>query len=281
MDIRLIALDLDGTLLNSEKQLTARNYRALERAHAAGVHIVPTTGRFYNLLPEVIRTLPFMRYAITINGAAVFDLQEKKTLAAAEIPPEEAVEIMAYLDGFDVIYDCYTGNAGYMTERLQNMARLYAGNPHCYAMLRDFRKPVPELKDFVWTGGQGIQKIQMYVKPENLALRSFLMEELGRRFPDLAVSSAFFNNIELNQSHANKGEALLALAAALGLKREQTMSFGDGLNDLSMIRAAGFGVAMANGEQATLDVADYICESCDEDGVARTIEKFILGEEGN
>ena len=94
----IIALDLDGTLLNSDKQLSPGNLTALKAADSAGYEIVPTTGRFYNAIPQVVRDLPFVRYAITINGAAVEDLREKAVIYRAEIPHMQAVEIMSVLD---------------------------------------------------------------------------------------------------------------------------------------------------------------------------------------
>ncbi|MBR1659427.1 MAG: HAD hydrolase family protein, partial [Oscillospiraceae bacterium] len=84
--MRLIALDLDGTLLNSAKELTPRNRAALEAAAAAGIEIVPSTGRFYLGIPEAVRALPFVRYAITINGAQVWDIRGERSLYASDVP---------------------------------------------------------------------------------------------------------------------------------------------------------------------------------------------------
>ena len=78
--IKIIALDLDGTLLNSNKELTPRNLAALNSAADAGIHIVPTTGRFYGGMPEEIRQLPFIKYAITINGAQVSDISADEVI---------------------------------------------------------------------------------------------------------------------------------------------------------------------------------------------------------
>jgi len=94
--------------------------------------------------------------------------------------------------------------------------------------------------------------------------------------PDILVSSSVENNLEINALGAAKGEGLLRLAAILGLKQEETMACGDGDNDLSMIRMAGIGVAMSNGELALKAIADYVTTSNDESGVARAIEKLVL-----
>ena len=127
-DIRLIAFDLDGTLLNSDKVLTPRNREALEHAAGKGILIVPTTGRLFKGIPSEIRQFPFLRYAVTINGAAVFDTETGDNLYRAEIPPEKAIEIMTYLDQFPVIYDCYKDNTGWMTQSMWDQAEIFAPN---------------------------------------------------------------------------------------------------------------------------------------------------------
>lgn len=270
----IIALDLDGTLLDSNKQLSPRNLTALQRAAQAGWAVVPTTGRFYNGMPEAVRALPFVRYAITINGAAVEDLATGAVLYRAEIPWQQAVSIMEVLDGEDLIYDCYMDGAGWMTEDLKARVDEHASSPHYRKMIRELRQGVPELKDFIRRRGQNVQKVQLFTKHPQLRLD--LMEQLPRCFEGLSISSSVSDNVEINQSHANKGEALLALAASLGVEVERTIAFGDGLNDLPMLMQAGVGVAMANACDEAKAIARWIAPSNDEDGVAAGIERFCL-----
>ena len=272
--IRVIALDLDGTLLNSNKELSSGNLAALERAAAAGIEIVPTTGRFYGGMPKVIRDLPFVHYTITINGAETADLRTGEVIYRAELPWQQAVDIMSYLDDFPVIYDCYQGNEAFMTAAQKELIEEMASSPHYRKMLHELRQPVPELKRFLEERKMGVQKVQFFTNRPEVRLQ--LMEELPRRFEALAVSSSVADNVEINQSRANKGEALLALGEHLGLKREQIMAFGDGLNDLSMLKEAGIGVAMANACQEAKELADWIAPSCDEDGVACGIEAYCV-----
>jgi len=273
-DYRIIALDLDGTLLNSEKELSPRNLSALEKAAAAGIEIVPTTGRFYGGMPEIIRSLPFVRYAITINGAEVKDLKTGEIIYSAEIPMERSLEIMELLDTLPVIYDCYMGSAGFMSASHKALTDSIVDNPHYRKMIHELRKDVPELKDFVRSQGRGTQKIQFFTR--DMAVRKDMLDNLSSRIPALSVSSAEAQNVEINDLHANKGEALLALAAHLGLPASATMSFGDGLNDLSMLSAAGLGVAMENACEEAKAAADIVTASCDDDGVALAIEKYCF-----
>lgn len=272
--IRIIALDLDGTLLNTVKDVTPENIAALTKAADAGIYIVPTTGRFFNGMPEIIRDLPFIRYAITVNGAEVADHFTGEVIYRSEIPLERALELMCYLDTLPVIYDCYQDNAGWISEHLKAKIDSTVKDPHFRNMLHTLRKPVPELKAFVTERGTDVQKIQFFIPTPELRLE--LLETLPKMFPDLAVSSSVSENIEVNAASATKGKALLALADHLGIPREGTMAFGDGLNDLSMIRAAGIGVAMENACAEAKAAADYITLSCDDHGVAHGIEKFCF-----
>lgn len=273
-DIRLISLDLDGTLLNSKKELSDGNYRALEEAARRGIQVVPTTGRFYDAMPAVIRDLPFVNYVIAINGAEVRDLRSGETLYRAEIPWQQAIEIMTYLDTLPVIYDCFMYDGAWMTEEMQQRVEEFTDDPHFIGMLRNLRKPVPELKAFLTDRARDIQKTQLITMDQPLRRR--LLKEIPELFPGVITSSAYIGNVEINQSHANKGEAMLALAEHLGITQAQTMAFGDGLNDLSMIKAAGVGVVMDNAFAEVKAHADYITLSCDEDGVADALKKFGL-----
>ena len=281
-DIRIVALDLDGTLLDSEKRLSNANRDALARAAAKGVLIVPTTGRFFGMMPPAVRDLPFVRYAITINGAQVYDRETDTALVRDEIPLGQALAIMETLDRYDVIYDCYRQNWGWMTAALQEKAADYATNGHYLRMVREFRKPVPELKAHLRaTAADGdVQKIMLFAPNRERAtaidcLRK-LSDELAARFSEIKVTSSTWNNLELNISSAHKGNALKRFAEHLGLSLENCMAFGDGMNDFTMVKAAGLGVAMANAEPEVKRVAKWIAPSNDEDGVAAGLAKLLL-----
>ena len=270
-DIRLIALDLDGTLLTSDKRLSARNLAALRRASESGIEIVPVTGRIFRGLPQAVLDWPFLKYAILSNGAAVYDVVNDKTLCRAEIPLGQAVAIMAWLDSQPVIYDCYMEGQGYMNEAMWRQIDRYAWTPIVVDYMKSIRTPVPELKAFIQARGGDIQKIQALCRDDDTQCR--LLADTP--FPGVAVSSSVPRNVEINHADATKGHALLGLAAHLGLDREQVMAFGDGLNDITMIRAAGVGVAMANAVEEVRQAADEITATNDEDGVAAVIERLL------
>jgi hypothetical protein len=272
-DIRLIAMDLDGTLLTTDKRLTARNRSAMEKAAEMGNYIVPATGRIYAGLPEEIRELSFIRYLILANGAAVYDREEDQVLYRAEIPQQTALQVFDWLDGFPAIYDCYQDGQAYMTAEMLKKADRYAPSPIYLKMILSLRKPVPDLKEQIRKRGGAVQKIQAFC--QTVETQELVMQKTAERFPQLAVTSSIARNIEINDGRANKGAALQALCEYLGIGTEGAVAFGDGSNDLSMIRAAGIGVAMENGVQAAKDAADRIAPGNDEDGVGRVIEDLI------
>ena len=281
-DIKIIALDLDGTLLDSEKRLSEVNRAALERAAEKGVLIVPTTGRFFGMMPPAIRDLPFVRYAITINGAQVYDRETDTAIVRDEIPLDMALGVMEFLDRYDVIYDCYRQNWGWMTAALQDKAADYATNEHYLKMVREFRKPVPELKAHLKaTAGEGdVQKIMLFAtnRERSTAIDCLrkLTDEISARFPEIKVTASTWNNIELNIKTAHKGNALRRFAEHLGFTLENCMAFGDGMNDFTMVEAAGLGIAMENAEPEVKRVAKWIAPSNDENGVAVGIDKWVV-----
>ena len=271
-DIRIIALDLDGTLLDSGKNLSEANRAALAAAAAKGILVVPTTGRFFGMMPPAVRDLPFVRYAITVNGAQVYDRETDTAIVREELPLEKALAIMRYLDGFDVIYDCYQDNWGRMTKSMQDKAEEYAQDPHYVKMIREFRKSYPDLKEYLAEQGRDVQKIMLFARDP--AVRDRILADIQTHFDDLAVSTSTFNNLEINTATAHKGRAIERFAAHFGWTLANCMAFGDGLNDLSMVKMAGTGVAMANAAPEVLAAADYVTLSNDEDGVAAALRHF-------
>ena len=278
-DLRIVALDLDGTLLDSQKRLSEVNRAALEEASKRGALIVPTTGRFFGMMPPAVRDLPFVRYAITINGAQVYDRETDTAIVREEIPLAMAREVMSLLDGYDVIYDCYRNNWGWMNEAFKAKSADYATDAHYLKMIAEFRRGVPELKaHLAATASEGdVQKIMLFTRldAEPGATRA-IAEAVAARFPQLKVTNSTWNNLEINIRTAHKGQALGRFAETLGLSLANCIAFGDGANDLTMVEAAGVGVAMANACPEVLAAADHVTDSNDADGVAAALRHYHL-----
>ena len=270
----IIAVDLDGTLLDSNKRLTTRNLYALENAAEEGWEIVPATGRLYSGMPEFIRELPFINYVIAANGAQVIDLKRRLIVYESEIPYKKAVKLMEWLDEFPVICDCYVAGKAYMNQSHKEKIDQVVQNKYTRQLLHDLREPVEDLKSFVLEQEQDVQKVQFFMKDDIQRLK--LVELIKQTFSGFAVSSALDENVEINAEFATKGEGLYALAKYIGVKRDDTMAIGDSYNDLPMIHAAGLGIAMSNAAQRVKDEAKWVTLSNDMDGVASAIEEFCL-----
>lgn len=276
MKYRLIAFDLDGTILKNDKTLSERSLRALRAAHESGALIVPATGRIYRGVPAPLREAPFARYFIVINGAKVYDAKEDAVLSRAEIPNELALRLAEHMDGLDVIYDCYKNDWGYVSRAMYERAGDYISDRGILELFYRSRTPVEDLKAYLRTDGGSVQKMQMHFRDMRAKKRQ--LELLPGLFPEIAVSSSVPSNIELNIAAANKGAALAALCSALGISPGETLAFGDGTNDLSMIRAAGLGVAMGNADFAVKAAADTVCDDNEHDGPAKLLEKLLEEE---
>lgn len=274
MNCKLIAFDLDGTFLDTAKNIPQKNIDAISAAAARGVHIVPATGRIYDGVPQLLRELPFMRYYICINGAYVYDAREDKVIYAANIPLEDALKFYTEMDKLPVMYDCYQNNRGYITRSMYDNAEQYVFDPGILRLVKTLRTPVDELKAYLAERGESVQKLQLYFNDMNLRARE--LERLPKRFPELLFSTSVSNNIEINSCRAGKGAGLTELCRALGISPQDALALGDSSNDDDMLRAAGLGVAMGNALESTKRAADAVTLSNDEAGVAAAIEKYVL-----
>jgi len=273
MPIKLIAFDLDGTLLDDQKRLPEENLQALKAAAAAGALLVPATGRIFSGIPQTLRQLPGARYFITINGAYAYDAVADQNLFSAEMSPELCLRMIAYMDTLPAIYDCYQDNWGFISRHMLEIAGEYIPDPGIMKMMWELRTPVDSLADTLRERQRPVQKMQLHFKDMDQRRRQ--IELLPRLFPETAVSSSLPWNIEINSAGATKGQALRKLCDVLGIDLKDTLAFGDGSNDLDLLQTAGVGVAMANGVPQLRAVADWIAPSNREAGVAAGIVRFM------
>jgi Cof subfamily protein (haloacid dehalogenase superfamily) len=277
VNIRLIVFDLDGTALTSEKTISPRTWAAFDAALKAGISIVPATGRQLNFLPKGLPEHPGIPYIIANNGATVFSPAEKKILLHRPFSEEEAGAVLAecrtcralifgsnadrsVLDDRGAAWE--DGEILALYRRWESLWRPRLGN-----LEETFLKGGKENRP-----GQELCKFALVFAHQTEHARS--LEKLKAR-SDIQVTSSDRNNLELVRPGVGKESALRFAAERLGLAMSQVMSIGDNLNDLGMIREAGFGVAMGNALPEVKAEADFVTASCDEDGAALAIEKAL------
>lgn len=276
MDIKLIALDLDGTLLDSKKQLSSANRDALTECMKRGIWVVPCTGRTVDGIPDEIKNLKGIRYSITTNGAVIEDMEKGKPIDTRTIPWSYALDILKILDQHDVMYDPYIDRRGITEPRFFEHLDRYGLSPEIQELVRRTRDVYPNIIEFVRTSEKPVEKINLFF---NDNIKRAELRKILEGMDDLAITSSMPLNLEINDSKATKGNGIIRLAKHLGLRKEQTMAVGDGENDISMLAKAGIGVAMGNGRPDLLSVADFITETNDNDGVAYAIKRLIFSEE--
>ncbi len=270
---KLIAYDLDGTLLNSKKELTPHTKEVLEEAARQGIVILPATGRPVTGIPEMVLKITGTNYAVTANGARVMDLRRNEAIIETLLPRETGRKILKIFYEYDTLKEIYFNGKGYANEDdLLNIGH-FLSDPHMAEYIVNTRTPVKDLEKIFDKEFSDMDKIHgIMANLEDIdKIRARLQE-----IPDIEITGALGCNLEINAKGATKGNALLKLGESLNISREEIMAFGDAANDHSMLKLAGTGVAMANADEETKAVADYVTGSNDEDGVARFIEDHVL-----
>lgn len=270
-DIRLIGLDLDGTTLTTDKKLTPHTKEVLEACIRQGIEVLPATGRVWSGIPEELMKMEGVHYVISSNGAAVVELATGKAVYTNGIAWDRALEVFDILERYDTFYDAYAEGNGWCEARFYENLNDYGIEPLIQRLVKSSRTCIEDLREWVKEHKSPIEKINMFFRDEEKRQQAF--RELSG-IPDLAVTCSLTNNLEINHCTCNKGDALLNLGKILGISMEQIMACGDGNNDLEMVRNAGVGVAMENGEDSVKEAADYVTVTNDEEGVARAIELF-------
>ena len=276
-DIKLIALDLDGTLFNREGIITQACKAELNRAAAQGVKIVISTGRPFNGLPfEQIKDTA-IEYALTTNGASVYKIEGKECLYEDGMDVETILPLLDWILEKEIHIDIYMDGVGFTPVRCrENIGRLAVPESLRKYMI-ETRTTVEDLKSYVSDCGKKIQKINLNFYPQSDGTYLHRDETLQylKANKDITVVGGGFNNFEISKAGVSKREGLSFLANYLGTDLAHTMAMGDSENDLSMINAAGIGVAMENATDDVKAVANYITASNEADGVAKAVKHFI------
>ncbi len=268
-DIRVLALDLDGTLTNHEKIITPRTMAALHAAMEKGVMLVLASGRPTVGIEPLAKQLDLYRkggYILSYNGGTVLDCKTGDILYQNELPPALIPEICAFAKAHGVAVVSYN-NDGVIGEHPNDPWALKECEINKIPMIG-----VDNLAEYI---DYPISKMLLTLDPVRM---EFIEPDIKAQFRgrmDAYRSCAFF--IEAVPLGVAKDASLAALLETLGLSRENLMACGDGMNDRSMIAFAGVGVAMQNAEDEVKKVADYVTiADNDHDGVAEAIEQFIL-----
>lgn len=267
----IIALDLDGTLTNSEKNITPRTFDALMKAQREGVRLVLASGRptfGISALANQLQLADYGGYVLSYNGGRIIDWCEK-TVIFSQVVDQKLVPIL-----YDFAEKAQLPIVTYLPEAIlasKNEGEYLAEEARINGM------PIVVAQNFVEEAMQiagGSTKFLIPGEPELLIqLESEMKAALSEQM-EVFRSAPFF--LELPPKGIDKAQSLQRLLTHLGLERDSLMAFGDGFNDLSMIQFAGQGVAMANAVEEVKSIADFVTTSNEEDGIAHALEQLLF-----
>lgn len=270
MKYKLIVLDLDGTLTNSKKEITSRNRETLIRAQEQGVRLVLASGRpTYGIVPlaNELRMNEFGGFILSYNGGEISNWETGEMIYENVLPN----------DVVPVLYEC--AKAHQLSILTYDGAEIITENSKDPYVLKEAflnKMAVRETNDFLTDITLPVAKCLIVGDADKLIpLESELCIRLQGRI-NVFRSEPYF--LELVPQGIDKALSLGVLLKELGVQREEIIAIGDGFNDLSMIKFAGLGIAMANAQEPVKKAADYITLSNDEDGVAEAIDKFLPSE---
>jgi Cof subfamily protein (haloacid dehalogenase superfamily) len=263
-------VDLDGTLLNSDWEISPRTERAIRAASARGVYVILATGRMYASTLRYALRLDLRLPVITYNGALVKDVATGEVIYQRMLPKEYAREVLALVKELSYPVNLYFnhGEDRLYVDRVSAAVRRYS---------RQSSVPFFEVPDLMALLDR--DPIKLVVIKEEEALDA-LIEESRRRWGEaIYVTKSEPTYLEFLHPEATKGRGLAAVARYFGVPREEIMAIGDSFNDLEMFKYAGFSVAMGNAREVVRRAADYVAPPCQEDGVAQVLERFVLDQE--
>lgn len=293
MKIKLIAMDMDGTLLQSDNTISNQTKHALIEAQKQGVRLVLASGRSYRKLHSYAKELRMDQYGgylIEVNGTALYDVATDKRTVKHQLLKKDATVIFDTLRGFEVeilgmgdesIYDFIPESmmeAKRVFRRLHQLPEDYPWTAGAFSFIFDNRIGYPEQYT--------VTSAAEYPKSLNKVAAAHHPEKLDAQLPEIraALEDQFWLGVtspgwlEIMPKGVTKGNALTALMKTLGISKEEAMAFGDGENDIEMLEAVKYGVAMENALEHVKSYACKVCPNNNHDGIAVTIEREILSK---
>ena len=268
MDYKLIALDIDGTLTNSRKELTPRTRYALLEAQAQGKKIIIASGRHPLGVYPIARDLrldAYGGYIMSFNGSKIIECATDRTIVSKFFPREYLADIVGVIKDSNVTIITFDEKRIYANTKV---------NDYTYIERDVLKTEMVVVEDFVSEIKFDVNKIVLTGEPYELDEYQKILTERYDGLLEIYKSAPYF--LELMPFGVSKGSMLPLLLEKLGVSRDELIAFGDNYNDMTMIGYAGMGVAMGNGEPEVKKIANYVCATNDEDGIADVIYKFVL-----
>lgn len=270
--LRLVFVDMDGTFLLPDKTVSAENLRILDRAYERGVQFVPCTGRNVTGLPPELVGHPCVRYAVCANGALICDVRTHEVLREAPIGRDVVLDLYERVRDLPITFDVFADGKVYtLADRWPLLDRLPFDERHM-GQVKAVRTRFDGTGEELIAQVGSIARVNVFFLDESDARAVWAAVDES---PALIRTSSLSCNVEITCPDAHKGAGMCWLCDHLGVSLRDVVAFGDSDNDLTMLEAAGDGVAMGNANDACRAVADHMTASCAESGVARYLAPLL------
>lgn len=274
MKIKLIACDLDGTLMTSENKLTRRTVDAIKCVIDRGILFVPCTGRSLSAIDPDIMGIDGIKYSVVSNGSEIFDIKTKKLIYSDCIDVELALKVIHIAESYDNICPgVFFDSDIFVPRHCYENPLEFGALPSMLEYFKNTRNPVESLSELLRCRNKPVNKIFLMMEDSDLRKE---LQNILYKIPQICVTSSGPNNIEVLNKTATKGNALNFLSKYLKISPDNMMALGDSPNDEEMLRFVKYSFAMANSSDYTKSIAKYETLSNDKDGVAAAISKYIM-----
>lgn len=285
MSIRCLAFDLDGTLLTSEKKIDPRTFDSIQKAMKAGMHIIIASGRDKNGTKFVYEPLGLedgRHFLALVNGQIIYDFEKKEYDLDDVLLPEDGIKIQRICKQFNVegIFCCGYDFYSYVSRinRLKKkMASIFGNKPMDYGL-----KSAQKQRNFIDLPYEEVLLTQDINKVIMVHSKHFFeknLDDLRMALADYDVLMVGPDWMEIMPKGVSKASAIKRIVERLGLTMDDVMAFGDAQNDIQMIKEVGIGVAMGNAMDEVKAVADYVCDTNENNGIGKTIDALLAGKE--
>lgn len=273
MQVKCISLDLDGTTLYDDKNISERTKKSIEQAITEGIQVVIASGRCYDSLPTAVKKITGIEYAITSNGAVIYNLKKNECIRKFSVPEKIVEKLQKITKSISCTFEVFYNGKAYAETSYIKDPEAFGVNTTMVEYIKTTRNQVTSIHEFILMHQKEIESIDILVK-DNVHFDN-LFKKIKTLSDQIYVTTSVGNRIEISSAKAGKHAALEFILSQIGISRIETASFGNADNDIGMIEYTKYGMAVKNATQKCLDAAWKIVPSNKEDGVAVGIELLL------
>lgn len=273
-DIKIVASDLDGTLLNGDREVSDYSLAVITKLHSLGVEFVPCTARPYSEMPQALKLNKSIRYMVCSNGASIYDNQKEEVIVRQILTADLVLSLLEKVEKINPFWSLIIGDDIYSSSAILANLVLLKIDEGYNEFLISTRK-ITEDYHAILKSNTLVSKIHFVIYDKDN--KQELLEALSS-FEGIYITASSVNNIEILNPEASKGKALYWIMNEINCNPSQAIAFGDNTNDISLLEAVEHRCVVANGTDDLKQIAKYIVKSNHEEGVAQFLnEQFCLG----